>query len=354
MSRLLRYVAIPGVLAFLVAACGREEPAPVDKAQPVRVVKAAPARAPAGLVATGQVRAHDELPLAFKAPGIVREVLVDPGQRVRRDQVLATLDAAEIDAQYALARENLTKAERDLARVTALREKGMVSEQGVQDAQTQRDVLRAALDAAASNRAYATIVAPGDGVILERRAVARETVAAGQPVFVFGQLDRGWLVRAGLPAREYGAVVVGNAVAVKIDGAPEPLAGKVLRVAAASDPRTGTVDVDVTLPPTKVPLVSGMVARLDFAAATAKPDKSSSPGVAALALPMSAILEGSAGTAKVFVLDASRSKVKRVEVRVGRLLEGAIEVLDGLPEGAEVVSEGAAWLSDGEAVRVLP
>ena len=69
MSLRRRSHAIPAAFAFALAGRGKEAPPAADRSQPVRVVKAMPARSPATLVAAGQVRAHDELPLAFSAPG---------------------------------------------------------------------------------------------------------------------------------------------------------------------------------------------------------------------------------------------------------------------------------------------
>jgi len=69
---------------------------------------------------------------------------------------------------------------------------------------------------------------------------------------------------------------------------------------------------------------------------------------------LAAVLEGSSGKAIIFILDESKKKVKRIEVRTGRILETGVEIIDGLPADAMIVSEGAAWLSDGDAVRVVP
>ena len=117
-----------------------------------------------------------------------------------------------------------------------------------------------------------------------------------------------------------------------------------------SDPRTGSIEVEVALPTTKERLVSGMVARLEFAKAATK----GSAAAIQMSLPLAAVLEGNGGKAKVFILDATKKKVKSIEVRTGRILETGVEVIDGLPADAVIVSEGAAWLSDGDAVRVVP
>lgn len=340
------------IAVVLLAACS-ESKAPQAHVQPVRVaqVSALVAQAPSAITASGLVRAREEVPLAFKVGGIIRELRVEAGQAVKAGDLLASLDLTEIEAQVTSARDALARAEREVERATSLFAKGMVAQRLEQDARTQRDQAMAALAALQFNRQHAVITAPAVGVILQKRAEARETVAVGQPVLVFGRLDVGWVVRAGLPAREALTLKPGDLVQVALDAAPtEPLSGRVTRIAAASDARTGTVEVEIALPQSQQPRVSGMVAQLSFtpraaAKMTEKP---------AVVLPLPAVLEGNQGQAKVFVLADGRKKVQRLNVRTGRLLNGAIEVLDGLPADAEVVIEGAGWLSDGDAVRVLP
>jgi RND family efflux transporter MFP subunit len=265
--------------------------------------------------------------------------------------VLASLDLTEIEAQVNSARDALVRAERELERAATLFANGMVAQRVEQDARTQRDQAKAAQVALQFNRQYAVITAPAVGVILQKRAEARETVAVGQPVLLLGRLDGGWVVRAGLPAREALLLKSGDEVTVILDASSNlPVTGRVARVAAASDARTGTVEVEIALPQSKQPRVSGMVAHLSFASKT----RDHSNEKTAIVLPLPAVLEGNEGQAKVFVLTADSKTVKRLNVRTGRLLNGAIEVIDGLPAEASVVIEGAGWLSDGDAVRVLP
>ena len=347
-----RTVLAPMLFALLLSACSREATPTAQLDPPVRVTSAGSAGAIDAVAATGLVRVSVEAPLSFKTAGIIAEMRVEAGQQVSAGQILASLMMTDLDAQRTQAQEQVAKTERDLARTESLRAKGMISQQAEQDVRAQREIARAALTAANFNHQQAVLTAPSAGLILDKRADARETVAAGQPVVVFGRLDKGWVVRAGLPAKEVVKINPGDKVKVRLDTAvagTAPLEGTVKRVAGASDPRTGSIEVEVALAPTKERLVSGMVARLEFTKAATK-----LAAVSQIFLPLSSVLEGNGGRAKVFVLDASKKKVKQVSVRTGRLLGNGIEILEGLPADAMIVSEGAAWLSDGDAVRVLP
>ena len=348
-----RTAMVPLLLVLLLGACSRDATPTAQLDPPVRVISASNAVSADVFTATGLVRVSVEAPLSFKTPGIIAEMRVEAGQHVAAGQVLASLIMTDLDAQRTQAQEQVAKAERDLARTESLRAKGMISQQAEQDVRAQREISRATLAAASFNHQQAVLTAPSAGLILDKRADARETVAAGQPVVVFGRLDKGWVVRAGLPAKEAVRINPGDAVKVRLDTAgagAATLAGKVKRIAGASDPRTGSIEIEVALPATKERLVSGMVASLEFTNGSAK----SPAAKAQMSLPLSAVLEGNDGRAKVFVLDDSKKKVKQVSVRTGRLLKDGIEILEGLPADALIVSEGAAWLSDGDTVRVLP
>lgn len=345
----LRGVSVLLVLlptTFWLTGCKEEAPA-APEGQPVRVVSVGSFAGKDALTATGLIRARDELPLAFKTGGIIRELRTDAGRNVRAGEVLAALEMPELDAQVTQAEESLAKAERDLARAVSLRERGLIALQAEQDALTQRDVAAAGLKAARFNREHAVITAPSDGVVLQKLAEARETVAPGQPVLVLGRADRGWVLRTGLPDRDAVRMRIGDAATVTLDAWPgRTLQGRVSRVAAASDARTGTVDIDVALPATELRLVSGLVGRLSVQAAPATNS--------ALTVPLGALLEGNAGDAHVFVLSADGKNAQRRNVKTGALRDGQIEIASGLEPGLRVVSEGAAWLNDGDAIRLVP
>lgn len=157
------------------------------------------------------------------------------------------------------------------------------------------------------------------------------------------------MLRAGLTDRDAVRVRPGQAATVTLDAWPaQRLNGTVRTVAAASDPRTGTVEIEVNLPASGLRLVSGLVGRVSLSPAPAAASK------AALSVPLGALLEGNAGSAQVFVLAADRQHVERRTVKTGALGPARIEILAGLSAGEQVVSEGAAWLNDGDAVRILP
>lgn len=337
-------------LSLLLIACSKQEPAATNTPAPVqtvRVTAVAPLGASAAIPVAGRVEGKEEVRLAFKVGGIIQSIAVDAGDSVKAGDVLASLDPVEIRANARQAQTAADKAQRDLARAEQLNRQGVVSTQGLQDARSQYSMAQAALESARFNLEHAVIVAPSDGVVLAKLAEARETVAAGMPVLSLGRADSGWVIRAGLADRLAVQVQAGDAVDITLDALPaKPLQGRVARLGAASDPRSGTVEAEITVEPAGNKLVSGWIAHAQIHASrpAVQPD--------ALAIPVNAVLEAADSKAHVFVWDKSTGTVQRADISIGALVGEQVVVLSGLQAGQAVVSEGAAWLRDGATVLV--
>jgi len=221
---------------------------------------------------------------------VIARVTVDPGDPVRAGQRLAVLELREIDAGLAKARSGAEKAERDLARARRLYQDSVMTLAQFQDTQTALQLATADLDAAAFNRRYAEILAPADGTVLRRLAEPGQTIAPGAPVLVLGSRARGQVVKVALADRDV--------VVVRRD-----------------DPAAGA--------PTSL-------------------------------VPVEAILEADGGHATVFALSADRARAERRRVAVAFIDGGRVAVTAGLEGARAVVTDGAAYLDDGAAVRVAP
>jgi HlyD family secretion protein len=184
-------LAVAIALASGLAACGRSEQAAADASDVVETPYAA--------IAAGKVDVEGGLvDIAARQPGIVREVVVEEGAEVERDQVLARLDDAEArlardraaatlrqaQAQVEALRVALDAAERDQARTERLRDENFVSPQRVEnardavsDARARFNVQMAAVAEARAALAQAEYIveqhivrAPDNGRIVRRYA----------------------------------------------------------------------------------------------------------------------------------------------------------------------------------------
>jgi RND family efflux transporter MFP subunit len=316
----------------------------VVNARTVQVTQVQMAILDGTLRAVGLLTPKDEARLSFKVGGLIESVKVEEGQAVKAGQLLAVLKQTEIGASVEQARQATAKARRDLERGKALLADGVATEEQVQDLTTAFNVASAAQSGMEFNAAHARIVASVDGVVLRKLAEANEVVLPGQTVVILGGANRGWVVRIGLADRDAVRIHLGDAARVEFDAWPgQMFAGKVSNISSAADSATGTFAVEVRIDAGAAKFVQGLVAKVALT-----PQGSSQVKV----IPVQALLEANDKEAGVFVLDAKAQQVHRVSIQIGRMNSGRIEVLRGLDADAQVVTDGAAFLENGEKVRV--
>jgi multidrug efflux system membrane fusion protein len=336
-------------ISLSVAACGGSVAAPelvvAAQAVPVRVATAAPAEFLNQIRTVGRVEPDRTYVLAFKTAGVVSVLNVQEGDAVTKGQVLAELDPRDVNAQLREAQEAADKAVRELDRIRTLHARDYASDASLQDAQAQAKSTYAAAQAARSNQGYASIVAPADGVVLQRSVEANGVVAAGAPVMTLSDMSESFVLSAGLADRDALRVALGDTAEVTFDAFPDQVfSATISEIGADADARTGTFQIKLKIDHHAAPLKSGLVGR---AAIT--------PSVAAdvaLAIPVDAILEGHGDQALVFVVDPATGAATRTRISTGRMSGALVAVTAGLAAGDQIVVDGAGYLSDGEKVLI--
>jgi RND family efflux transporter MFP subunit len=299
------------------------------------------------VIAAGTVAPADEAALGFKIGGVIQRIAVDEGDPVRAGQTLARLDLREIDAGLSKARSGAEKSARDLARMRRLYRDSVVTLAQFQDAETADEMARADLETAAVNRRYAVIVAPAAGVVLRRSAEPGENIAAGAPVLVVGTRGGGNanLVEIGLADRDVVAVERGDPAVARFDALPgRAFPGRVTRIGVAADPTTGTYLVEVTLDEGGA-LAAGLVGTVEI-----RPKR----GTPTALVPIESVLEADGSEATVYALSDDGARALRRRVTVAFIDGSRVAISDGLNGASRVLTDGAAYLDDGAAVRVAP
>ena len=359
MKQLIALSLIPALIACGSNAEGRG--APAETVVPVQMAAVVPAGQSAVITASGTLGAKDEVVLGFKIGGVIAKVFVDDGAKVKRGQTLAALDQREIEAMVAKATAGAEKARRDAARVERLYKDSVATLAQLQDAQTARDAAEADLKAARVNHEFATITAPGDGVVMMRMANAGQTVGAGTPVIMFGSRTRGSVLRAGLSDREAVQVRVGDAAEIGFEAVPgKVFKGRVANVGGAADPRTGLITVEISLSGVEA-LPSGLMGRASIAIGgrgrgrvwEGKKDEVKPELGALYAVPAEALVEGDRDHGTVYTVDASGKRAKRVRVALVALAGDKV-LVRGLDGVTRVVRSGATWLADSTRVEIKP
>ncbi|MBI5575211.1 MAG: efflux RND transporter periplasmic adaptor subunit [Deltaproteobacteria bacterium] len=258
----------------------------------------------AGVRGPGTVQSRVPVLISARITGILEKLHADQGDRVRKGQLLAELDAVELEARAAAARAAEGRARRELARARAdlvkaqanlglaqsnyrrdqeVYKPGYISQAAFDAAEAQLRVaesevssVRAAVEAlqaavgqaeSESNAAkalkdYTRILAPMDGLITVRKAEVGTTLVPGSPVFQMVDLNQIWV-----------AAWIDQALAARLrEGQPARITlrsgrvfqGKVARINAEGDTLTRELEVDVKFDRLPQPLIMGEEAVVDI------------------------------------------------------------------------------------------
>lgn len=262
-----------------------------------------------------------------------------------KGQVLARLDPREIDAHLSEAESARSKAERDLERARQLNRDDVVTREVLENATTAAEVARAGAAAARFNRRFSEIAAPQSGVVLARLVEPGEVVGPGTPILVVGSAGTGHVVKAGVADRDVVRLAIGDGADIELDALPAArLRGTVSEIAPAATPTTGLFEVEVRIDSDDPALAAGMIARATIAPRA---------GEAVTTVPLAALVEADGARGRVFALAADRKHVEPHAVDIAFLVGDRVALSGGLDGVAEVVTEGAAYLDDKSAVKVV-
>ncbi|WKN43381.1 efflux RND transporter periplasmic adaptor subunit [Tunicatimonas pelagia] len=345
------YLILGSFLLLGLASC-KQEYAPQNEAaqtttKRVVVQELTPDSEPITLIASGVLASESEMNLSFKIGGIVQAVLVQEGQSVKKGQLLAKLNLAEINAQVSQARNAFKKAERDLQRAENLYRDTVATLEQKQNAETAYEVAQANLEIAEFNQRYATVVAPVTGKILKKMVEASELISPGQPSFVLGSsgTQGAQVIKIGLADQDIVQVALGDSAQINFDAFPQRnYPARVTEVAEAANPATGTFEVELTLDAQYYPeLKNGFVGKVAL-----YPSLTPSH----IKIPMAALVEGDQRQATVFV-STDRQTVKRQRLPVSSIHSNYFTVTEGTVQPSTwVVLDGNAYLNDLDSITI--
>ncbi len=342
-------------MVVVLAACGNAPLSP-ESPRPVLVVQVGDdAAGPALTAYAGEIRAREESTLSFRVGGKVLRRNVDAGDRVRRGDVLAELDPADLQlqaealrAQLGSADAQLARARADFARIASLAKDQLVSRSNLDQqtaalraAEAEVRAARAQFDVARNQAEYSALRAPRDGVIASRQVEAGQVVGPGQSAFAMAG-DSGREVAFALPESQIRDIAIGRPVMVELWSAPgQRMPGRIREIAAAADPLARTYAARATLDGDAALAVDlGQSARVYVAQGS----------VGALSVPMTAVQAGTNGAAAVWVVDPKAPRVRRARVRIGPYGAETVPILSGLKAGEWIVVAGGHLLQEGQPV----
>jgi RND family efflux transporter MFP subunit len=333
-----------------------------DRAVPTVAVVAPKGGAPVEeIVLPGTMQAYVDAPIYARTSGYLKRRLVELGTRVKANQLLAEIDAPELEQQLQQARADLSTAEANakLAQITAdrylnLRKSDSVSQQDADNAAGGLDARRTAVESARHNvqrleqmQSYTKIYAPFDGVITARNTEVGALIGSGasggtaRELFHIASTDR-LRVFVSVPQAYSRAATTGLAAELSLAEFPgRSVTGTLVRTAQTIDVASRTLLVEIEVANPTGELLAGSYAEVHLKLPTAR---------STFRLPVNALMFRSDGLRLAIVGEGG--KVAMVPVTLGRDFGTEVEVIAGLTGKEKVVVNPPDGLVDGQIVSV--
>jgi len=308
----------------------------------------------------GTLLPYQETPIYARTNGYVKRWLVDIGAKVSEGQLLAEIETPEVDRELKQAVANLAqvKAHLELDRTTAERWKALLARKGVSQQEVDEKVgafeaRKADYAAAEANvqrleetKLFQRVLAPFSGTITARNVEIGQLINAGanDPSRWMYKLAKIGTLRlyVNVPQNAMRLIQAGAPVDVMLQEFPgQAFPGKIARTAGALDPQSKTLLTEVQVPNDKGELLAGMYAQVRFKVNQTQPT---------IILPSNTLIMRADGPQ---VAAVANDTVHIRKVKLGRDFGQQIEIITGLEEKEQIVTNPPDFLREGVAVKAM-
>ncbi|MBE9490779.1 MAG: efflux RND transporter periplasmic adaptor subunit [Bacteroidetes bacterium] len=348
------------ILSILVSSCGSDEKKIVkDNTNPI-VVKVSSVSQDNNnpfLTASGKIEAVKSANLSTRVMGFVNKIHVNVGDKVKKGQLLLSINNADLEAKLAQVNASITEAtaayqnsEKDYNRFTALFKDNSASQKELDDITAHYNIAKARLEAANQMKnevdaqfSYVNIRAPFNGVITNKFIDAGNMANPGMPLLEV-ESPNNFQVRALIPESEISKIKSGTNVSVLVKSLGETVNGKVSEVSTSAKNTGGQYLVKVALEKTDANILSGMFSTVQF------PIEKNVESASMILIPQSAIVTH--GSLKgVYTVSEQNTALLRW-LRLGKSYGDKVEVLSGLNIDENYIVSAESKLNNGTKVLV--
>lgn len=289
----------------------------------------------------GSIKPWTDLQLLAKISGTVTEMMVEEGDRIKKGDVIATIE----DDDYRIALKRATAAfnlaEADFDRDKSIYSKGMIPTADLEARKTGMQTARADLEDAELQYSRCTIKAPMDGIIKKLDAKIGLLLSVGDPIAEILEIDRLKAV-IGIPESDVNAVRNLDQVELTI----QALDGeKILAKTHLLSPSPGTVarlyDMELVIDNSSGRILPGMFVRANIVKRTIEN---------AITIPFYSVISRND---EQFVFVEKDGVVEKRNVSLGIMEKWMVEITDGLNSGDNLVVEGHRDVENNQQVRVV-
>ena len=310
--------------------------------------------------ASGTLESEKRAVISTRMMGYVTALNVQTGQKVRKGQLLVSIQNEDLQAKKAQAEAGVMQAQasynsakKDWERFTALFKQQSASQKELDNVTTQYQMAQAGYEAAKAMRnevmaqfAYANLTAPFDGTVTETFVKQGAMANPGAPLLT---LEGGGELQAAVSVSESDILKIKNGIVadVKLKSSNETLKGKVTEISTSAANSGGQYTVKLALERKQSKALSGMFINVVFP--ISKAESNSTQG-AMVVVPKSAIItQGQLNG--IYTVSAENVALLRW-LRLGKTYGDNIEVLSGLSEGEKYVVKAEGKLFNGSKVTL--
>ncbi|MCR9264339.1 efflux RND transporter periplasmic adaptor subunit [Maribacter sp. PR1] len=328
-------------LALLVIGCSEKKETVKEVAIPkVTVKKIKATEEKESLTYSGTIEADNTVSLGFSVPGRISKVNVQEGQKVKRGQLLASIDQTTYKNAFDIANAGLEQANDNFKRLSGLYEKGSLPERDFIAVKVAVAQANANKNLAAKNLTDTKLYAPFSGIITAKMTEMGATAAPGVPAFTVMKTDKVY-AKASIAESEISKLKMGTDAEVEIASLNETFNGKVAIINPSADAITRTFNVKVRLDNKDDKLLPGMISKLKI---------NTGNTVNVITVPSESVVRDANDILYVFVVKENKAIKKRVSL--GSFKGNEVIVTNGLSIGDAVVIAGNKNLKDGQTVSL--
>lgn len=333
-------MSLSAALVCITAACGNkgksvEQPEVEDTAPAVTVIRVFAEDVPQTSTYTSVVEPFVKNNIAPQSVMRIKDINVEIGDFVKAGQVVAEMDAISLQQ----ARLQMINDSTEYSRLKRLYEAGGLSRSDLEAMELKYNVTKTSYDNMLENT---ILMSPVDGVITARHYDKGDMFTMGQPIYTVEQITPVKLL-VGISEVDYTKVKKGDQVEITVEAFPgQTFKGSINRLYPTIDPATHTFTVEVIVPNKDRTLRPGMFARVTVRFGVNH----------SVVVPDAAVVKQTgSGERFIYVLNPDNT-VTYTNVKLGRRMDTRYEILSGIEEGAEIVTEGQIRLKSGIEVTV--
>ena len=290
---------------------------------------------------TATLEAEQEAMVVSKVRGIIKEIMVEEGDKVKAGQIVAKIEDDQYRIEAERAKSIMDRLYNDFQRNKELFEKNLIAAETYENSRYEYETQKSAFELAKLNQEYTSIRTPIDGIISERLVKKGNMIGTDQETFKVTDFDPLQAILY-VPEHEMAKIKKDQSAELTVDARPgKVFKGHVERISPIVDPATGTFKVTVYIDQEEDALRPGMFGRIKIVYDTRVNTKM---------IPKIAVITEDQKQTVFVVRD---SLVYKKEITTGYVNGNQIEVLDGLEDGEIVVTTGQGSLQDSTKVNVV-